>query len=234
MNEIQGLVKLQQIDTELQELEELLGDLPTKVEDLKDEEEQLIQSLEEGKHRIKEITMTLDKNDLEMKSISEKIDKLKDQLFLVTTNKQYDALQMEIDYLRTNLDKVELTTLEISEEKDRLEEETKTQAESLESLTQDLGDRRKRLEDLMSESAEKKTELDKRRENQMSKIDNGLLARYNRVSAARDNLVIVSVAAGSCGGCGSVVPPQVAAEVKMGNVIRSCDVCNRFWYWESE
>ena len=117
MTNIQDLVEIQRFDTELQEIEELLGDLPTKVNDLKSEEERLIKSVSEGKERSREIDMAIDKNTLEMNAIKDKIDKHKDQLFLVTNNRQYDALQHEIDHLKEQLNSVEMNTLIILKKK---------------------------------------------------------------------------------------------------------------------
>ncbi len=79
MTNIQDLVEIQRLDSELQEIEELLGDLPTKVNDLKSEEERLIKSVSEGKERSREIDMAIDKNTLEMNAIKEKIDKYKEK-----------------------------------------------------------------------------------------------------------------------------------------------------------
>ena len=78
MTNIQDLVKIQQLDTDLQELEELLGDLPTKVNELKNEEDRLIKFVSEGKERSREIDMATDKNSLEMNTLKETIDKYKD------------------------------------------------------------------------------------------------------------------------------------------------------------
>ena len=100
MSVIQRIVSLQKIDSQLQDFAELLGDLPGKVDVLKNEESTLIKSLEDGKTRIKELELEISKFDGQITDITEKIDKHKDQLFLVTTNKQYDALQYEIDHLK--------------------------------------------------------------------------------------------------------------------------------------
>ncbi len=233
MTNIQDLVEIQRLDSELQEIEELLGDLPTKVNDLKSEEERLIKSVSEGKERSREIDMAIDKNTLEMNAIKEKIDKYKDQLFLVTNNRQYDALQHEIDHLKEKLNSIEMNTLEISEEKDSLEENTKEAEENLESLTQDLAERRTRLESMMSESSEKKDSLEDQRSQKAENLDMTTMSRYDRIYQARNGLVVVAIQGSACGGCGSAVPPQIVAEIRAGNSVHNCYVCNRFLFWES-
>ncbi len=111
MDSIKQIIALQDIDSQLKDIAELLGDLPKKVEELKDEESALIQSVEDGKKRLKELDLELNKSEGLMKDINVKIDKHKDQLFLVTSNKQYDALQLEIDHLKGELDTIETKTL---------------------------------------------------------------------------------------------------------------------------
>ena len=233
MTNIQDLVKIQQLDTELQELEELLGDLPTKVNELKNEEDRLIKFVSEGKERSSEIDMATDKNSLEMNTLKEKIDKYKDQLFLVTNNRQYDALQHEIDHLKEQLNTIEMTILELSEEKDSLEESKKEAEENLKSLTQDLVNRRARLESMLSESSEKKANLEAQRSKKAGNLELATLSRYDKVFNARNGIAVVSINGNACGGCGSAVPPQITSEIKSGKTIYSCDVCNRFLYWES-
>ena len=120
MIEVSQLVELQVVDTQLQDLNELLGDLPKKVDNLHQEEESLINTVDKGKNRLKEIALALNKAEHRLAEIKQKIDKLKDQLSLVTTNNQYDALTQEIEYLMLAMDEVELEDLELDEEKDTL------------------------------------------------------------------------------------------------------------------
>ena len=149
MSIIQQIVELQNIDSNLQEISELLGDLPVKVEELKDEEDSLVESVKNAKNRIKELNLELNKFDTQMIDFKTKIDKYKDQLFLVTSNKQYDALQHEIDHLKNNLDEVETKSLEFLEEKEVLEKQVLSEEENLDTLRKDLVLRRKKLEELI-------------------------------------------------------------------------------------
>ncbi|HCI16494.1 MAG TPA: hypothetical protein DE027_06655, partial [Candidatus Marinimicrobia bacterium] len=156
MSVIQQIVALQKIDSQLQDIAELLGDLPGKVDALKDEELGLAKSIEDGKARIKALELELNKFDSLMTDYNEKIDKHKDQLYLVTSNKQYDALQHEIDHLKGELDEIETNALEFAEEKETIETRLKSEEENLDSLSKDLVGRREKLEVLMNESSEEK------------------------------------------------------------------------------
>ena len=234
MNHIQQIIALQNIDYQLQEIAELLGDLPNKVAELKDEESSLIQSVEDGKSRLKELDVELNKSEGLVKDINIKIDKHKDQLFLVTSNKQYDALQLEIDHLKDQLDGIEIKLLENTEEKEQLEEKVQSEEGNLDLLKKDLIDRRAKLEILMNESSEKKLKLESDREIQIGNIDQSILSQYSRISDARDGISVVTITGSACGGCGAFVPPQIVSEVRAAKGFRTCDSCSRFLYWDSE
>ena len=230
--EVSQLVELQAVDTQLQDLNELLGDLPKKVDKLRQEEESLINAVDKGKNRLKEIKLALNKAEHRMAEIKQKIDKLKDQLSLVTSNKQYDALTQEIEYLKQEMDEVELEDLELEEEKETLQNDLQEKEENLESLSENLSTRRDRLEDLIAESADKKSELEKEREEKSIHIDPSVLGRYMRIRDARDGLAVVNLNGHSCSGCGSVVPIQSVSVIRKKTLLYNCDICSRFLYFD--
>jgi len=232
MSKILPLIELQDVDTQLRDINELLGDLPKKVDKLRYEEEGLINNVKEGKDRLKEIELSLNKAEHQMVDLKGKIDKLKDQLSLVTSNKQYDALTQEIEYLKQELDEVELKDLEFEEEKESLTSDIKGNEENLESLSKDLSDRRVKLEALMDESAENKSALEKEREKKLVNIDESILNRYTRISTAREGLAVVNLDGSACAGCGFVVPPQDVNDIRDKDNYYNCDICSRFIYYK--
>ena len=232
MLEVTQLVELQAVDTQLQDLNELLGDLPKKVDKLRLEEESLINAVDKGNNRLKEIELALNKAEHHMAEIKQKIDKLKDQLSLVTSNKQYDALTQEIEYLKQAMNEAELEDLELEEEKETLHNDLQEKEGNLESLNEDLRIRRGRLENLIAESAEKKSELEKEREEKSIHIDPSVLGRYVRIRDARDGLAVLTIDRNSCSGCGFVVPPQTVSVIRKKTLLYNCDVCSRFLYFD--
>ena len=232
MIEVSQIVELQTVDTQLRDLNELLGDLPKKVDKLHQGEESLINEVDKGKIRLKEIGLALNKADHRLAEIKQKIDKLKDQLSLVTSNKQYDALTQEIEYLKQEMDEVELEDLELDEEKETLQNDLQEKENNLEALSEDLKTRRLKLEDLIAESADKKSKLEKKREKKSINIDPSVLGRYVRIRDARDGLAVVTINVNSCSACGFVVPPQTVSVIRKKTLIYNCDVCSRFLYFD--
>ena len=231
---IARLVELQDIDSQLEDLNSLLGDLPKMVDELNEKENSLKDRVEADKVSLKEINLNSSKSEKMNSEIQEKINKLTDQLFLVTNNKQYDALQLEIDHLKAELDQLEIKSLEYLEEKEQLIEKVKSEEENLGSLSNDLVERRTKLEKLMDESSDKKTKLESDRNNQIIKIDQSILSQYERIQSARGGISVVQVNSSACGGCGAFIPPQIVSEVRLGENTQTCDSCSRFLFWDSE
>ena len=228
---ITHLVELQDIDSQLDDLNGLLGDLPKMVEELNEQESRLISKLKEDKIRLKDINLSLKKSETANSEIQEKINKLTDQLFLVTNNKQYDALTNEIDYFKEQKDENDSHIILSMDEKEILEKSMNENETSLEDLKTDLGFRRKKLETALSETSEEKAALEKSREEQISKIDFSTIQIYTKVISARSGVAVVSLSGDACGGCGAALPIQMASEIRAAAAhTHRCDNCGRFVY----
>ena len=226
---IAHLIELQEIDSQLDDLNSLLGDLPKMVDDLNAQENNLTSKVEEDKKRSKDINLSLSKSETANKTIQGKIDKLTDQLFLVTNNKQYDALTLEIDHLKEKKEDHESQILEHIEENEELEKSIDDNVKLLTELKSDLDVRRKKLEAALSETADEKAALENSREKQISKIDSDTIQIYLKVISARSGVAVVSLSGDSCGGCGAALPIQMASEIRGGKTHR-CFNCGRFVY----
>ena len=228
---ITHLVELQDIDSQLDDLNGLLGDLPKMVEELNEQESRLISKLKEDKTRLKDINLSLKKSETANSETQEKINKLTDQLFLVTNNKQYDALTNEIDHFKEQKDENDSHIISSMDEKEILEKSMNENETSLEDLKTDLGIRRKKLETALSETSEEKAALEKSREEQISKIDSSTIQIYTKVISARSGVAVVSLSGDACGGCGAALPIQMASEIRAAAAhTHRCDNCGRFVY----
>ena len=226
---IAHLIELQEIDSQLDDLNSFLGDLPKMVDDLNSQEHSLITKVEEDKKRSKDINLSLNKSESANKTIQEKIDKLTDQLFLVTNNKQYDALTVEIDHLKQKKEDYESKIIDHIEENEVLEKSIGENEKLLTELKSDLDVRRKKLEAALSETADEKASLENSRKKQISKIDSNTIKIYSKVISARSGIAVVPLSGDSCGGCGAALPIQMASEIRGGKT-HTCFNCGRFVY----
>jgi predicted nucleic acid-binding Zn-ribbon protein len=227
---MENLIELQGIDTKLKDLNDLLGDLPSKVEGLNQQEESIKHSLQSNKNRLKELEVELHKKEVSISQLDGKVESLKDQLFLVTNNKQYDALMKEIDHLKDKKSTFESETIELLEEKEKLIQDVESMESDLTGLSDDLSKRRLKLETAISQSADEKSILEKEKQARIDKIDLNIMSVYDKVMDARGGLAVVPIVGSGCGGCGAHIPPQTLTEVRANTGIHRCDICGRFLY----
>ena len=226
---ITRLVELQDIDYQLEDLNSLLGDLPKMVDELNEKENSLKDRVEADKVTLKEINLNSSKSEKVNSDIQEKINKLTDQLFLVTNNKQYDALTNEIEHLKEQKKENEELLISNLEEKETLEKNINENEASLEKLKTDLGVRRNKLDEALSETADEKAALENSRKKQVTEIDDNTMQVYNKVISARSGIAVVPLSGNSCGGCGAALPLQMVSEIRAGD-LHNCQSCGRFVY----
>ena len=226
---ITNLVELQEIDSQLEDLNNLLGDLPKMVEELNEQESSLQTKINNDKISLKDVNLNTNKSETTNSELQEKINKLTDQLFLVTNNKQYDALTTEIEHFKNQKEEHESLIISYMEEKEILEKNIIENETQIEELKTDLNIRRKKLDEALSDTAEEKEGLEKSRVNQIAKIDEITIQVYNKVISARSGVAVVSLSGDSCGGCGAALTLQLASEIRAGDTHR-CDSCGRFVY----
>ena len=226
---IARLVELQDIDSQLEDLNSLLGDLPKMVDELNEKENSLKDRVEADKISLKEINLNSSKSEKVNSDIQEKINKLTDQLFLVTNNKQYNALTNEIEHLEEQKKENEKLLISNLEEKETLEKNINENEASLEELKTDLDVRRNKLDEALSETADEKAALENSRKKQVTEIDDNTMQVYNKVISARSGIAVVPLSGNSCGGCGAALPLQMVSEIRSGD-LHNCQSCGRFVY----
>ena len=226
---IARLIQLQDIDSQLEDLNSLLGDLPKMVNELNEKENSLKDRVEADKVTLKEINLDSSKSEKVNSDIQEKINKLTDQLFLVTNNKQYDALSNEIEHLKEQKKENEELLISNLEEKETLEKNINKNEASLEELKTDLDVRRNKLDEALSETADEKAALENSRKKQVTEIDDNTMQVYNKVISARSGIAVVPLSGNSCGGCGAALPLQMVSEIRAGD-LHNCQSCGRFVY----
>ena len=226
---IRRLVELQDIDSQLEDLNSLLGDLPKMVDELNEKENSLKDRVEADKVSLKEINLNNSKSEKVNSDIQEKVNKLTDQLFLVTNNKQYDALTNEIEHLKKQKEENEELLISNLEQKETLEKNINENEASLEELKTDLDVRRNKLDEALSETADEKAALENSRKKQVTEIDDTTMQVYNKVISARSGIAVVPLSGNSCGGCGAALPLQMVSEIRSGD-LHNCQSCGRFVY----
>ncbi len=229
---LNGLIKLQDIDSRLLEIDELRGDLPFKVEKQGLEVSAYKAENEKKTNRIKEIEQECRKRSVEIEDFSTKLNKYREKLYLVTSNKEYDALNSEIDHMKKTISDSETFLLQLEEEKLEIEELLTSNSNKIEEVELDLERNQEELERALESTRVEEKKLFKNRKELTGKISPQYLQAYDRLRSVHDGLGLVSITRKACGSCYSQLPQQTLIEVKQNDQIINCVTCGAFLYWD--
>ncbi len=212
---LEALVKLQSIDTKLDQLRKLRGDLPDEVQDLEDEIEGYRTRMTRYEADQKEIEDSIKKNKEAIKEAEKLVKKYNEQQKNVKNNREFDAITKEIELQELE---VQICEKKIKEAKEKIEEKKVEIGKiegSIKERTEDLENKKKELEEIAGESQEEEKRLLAEREKATKKIEEKLLKYYERLRSNLSNgLAVVRVVRGAAEGCNIIIPPQKIAEIR--------------------
>ena len=225
---LQNLYELQRIDTEIDKIKTLRGELPLEVQDLEDEIAGLETRIENLKVELGELDKTSSTRKMDIKKAEEAIKKYSEQLDNVRNNREYDALSKEIEFQKLEIELQEKRIREAQKakaEKEALMEESKKRYEDKVS---DLEAKKGELNDIINETHKDEKSLQIKSEELAATIDERLLTAYRRIrSNARNGLAVVTVDRDACGGCFNKIPPQRQLDIRSRKKIIVCEYCGR-------
>ena len=226
-NRLRLLYALQRVDSSLDELHELKGDLPRQVQVL---EERLAKKVEE-RSQLEEVTkqsrMRREQIDLEVVTARQNIEKYKEQQFQIKTNRQYDALTREIDGAQVRITELEKEMESVEGKASNAKSDLETLAPELEELEKELKERRAELDRVNKEHEDEELRLKHDREKLMVRIEKSDLRLYDRIRNAMGGKAVVPVRRNACGGCFKRVPPQISVELRKNSRLMTCENCGR-------
>ena len=226
-NRLRLLYALQRVDSNLDELRDLKGDLPAVVRRLQEsikDREQLRTELEKT---VKLSLVSRDEADSEILGLKEKIEKYKTQQFEVKSNRQYDALGKEIDYSQERITKLTRELEQLETKASVAKADAITIGPDLEQLEADLKEKNAELALVDKEHEEEDLKLRHEREKIVARIQKNDLQMYERIRKAKGGIAIVPVKRNSCGGCYNRVPPQRVLELRKNSHMTACERCGR-------
>ncbi len=234
-DKIMALYELQKIDSKIDEINKIKGELPLEVEDLEDEIAGLTTRIENINAEIDELTDLTRQRKREIEEAKMKIAKYTEQQNNVRNNREFDALTKEIEYQELEIELAEKRLKQYSVDirnKKHIAEEAETLAAD---RNIDLEAKRKELDGIEAETAKEVETLRAQEAKAQSVIDERLLTAYNRIrSNVRNGLAVVTIKRDACGGCYNRIPPQRQVEVRQGKKIIVCEYCGRILVAEPE
>jgi hypothetical protein len=225
---LRALYSLQIVDSEIDKIKTLRGELPLEVQDLEDDIAGLETRLGNLKEEIVAIEKSIQKKNNEIIESENLIKKYEEQQKNVRNNREFDSLSKEIEY--QNLE-IELCNKKIREFQSAAEEKKSVIAESENTLSDrksDLENKKSELDEIISDTQKEEESLYNKLEEVQGIIEERLLSAYKRIRTnARNGLAVVTVQRDACGGCFNQIPPQRQLDIKSRKKIIVCEYCGR-------
>ncbi len=225
---LRNLYELQLIDSNIDRLRIIRGELPLEVQDLEDTVAQLETRFENFQRETEEFQVQVSEKQQAIKDHKANIKKYEAQLNKVKNNREYDAITKEIEF--QNLE-IQLCEKRIKEYKAMIaskEEFLQGSESDLKEKKKDLKAKKLELEEIVEETKKGEEDLMKRSSKKSKEIEDRLLGAYTRVRGnTRNGLAVVPIERDACGGCFSKIPPQRQLDIKTHKKVIVCEHCGR-------
>ena len=223
-----ALHTLQIVDSEIDKIQIIRGELPQAVQDLEDEIAGLNTRVENFTAEIKETEAANKARLAEIEEHNEQIKKYQKQQDNVRNNREFESLNKEIEFQNLEIQLCERKNKEGKAHISELKQHIEAAKVLLDNRQKDLEAKREELTSIIAETEKDEERLRAKSKEQEQFIDERYLAAYKRIrSAARNGLAVVQIDRDSCGGCFSNIPPQRQMEIKLHKKVIVCENCGR-------
>jgi uncharacterized protein len=230
--DLQQLIDLQNLETAIEEAKRRIAAHPQRIADADARFAHAKDVLETARQRLKASQEKRREQEKEAATFQSRLSKFKDQLSAVKTNREYQAMQLEIETAQKELGIVEERVLERMMEADALSAEIKKAEQTLVAQQKEVEAEKKTLaEELITVEAALK-DATERRQALVKSLPPHLVALFEQVSRARKGLaIVVATRDGLCSACHVRLRPQAFQEVRRNDQIIQCPSCNRILYY---
>jgi hypothetical protein len=223
-----SVLTLQKIDSKIDEIKTLKGELPMEVKDLEDEIEGLQTRLQNIDTEINNINNFIEAKSNARRDAQALIKKYEKQQDNVKNNREFEAINKEMEMqeleVRLNEKHIKDATFEL---KDRTNARLRTE-DKIADVREALEVKRRELEKITVETEKEEAILAERSNAAREKVEARLLSAYERIRGSyRNGLAVVPIVRDSCGGCFNVIPPQRQSEIRQHKKIIVCEHCGR-------
>ncbi|GAB4135609.1 MAG: C4-type zinc ribbon domain-containing protein [Bacteroidia bacterium] len=225
---LRALYELQQIDSQVDRIRTVRGELPLEVRDLEDEVAGLETRLNNLNEEIDALENAIvDKKNL-VKDAQVQIKKYEAQQGKVRNNREFDSLAKEIEFQNLEIKLAEKRSKEFKAQIAAKKEIQESTAAQLEERRNDLKLKKEELDGIVAETRKEEDELLERSKAAETKIEDRLLNAYKRIRQnVRNGYAVVPVQRDACGGCFNKIPPQRQLDIRTHKKIIVCEHCGR-------
>jgi len=225
---LKALYDKQMVDTAIDKIKILRGELPLEVEDLEDEIEGLQTRVSKFDEDVASLDKSINGKKQEINNSQELIKKYTEQQNNVRNNREFDSLSKEVEFQTLE---IELCEKRIREFTVKIDDKKVVIGESkgiLEERKLDLDNKKKELDDIIAETKKEEEVFEKKAVLLDNIIESRLSTAYKKIRGnARNGLAVVPVERDACGGCFNKIPPQRQLDIASRKKIIVCEYCGR-------
>lgn len=226
-NRLKILYQLQVLDDQLDELEELRGDLPNAVDALQTQITGLKEEIDIKEKEKKESLLKREENDETVEKLKVNQKKFKAQLYQVRNNKEYDALTKEIDHTEEEITRLEEENNKLADLNKKLSDEIDSIKPQLAELKEELKVKEADLKEIVKSNEKEETKLRGRRKEMEEEVKRPDYSAYMRIRKAKKGKAVSTIKRSACSGCHNIVPSQRQLEIRRNSRLFFCEYCGR-------
>lgn len=225
---LQNLYELQKIDSEIDKIRTIRGELPLEVQDLEDELIGLGTRIENLKQGIAEAKAVIAKRKHGIEEATAKKQLAEEKLNNISNSREFDSLNKAIEYqgleIELNQKKIRDAQKNLADKEVQLATTEQTKAER----QVELENKKNELDSIINEYHQREEELTEHSTRLAANIEERLLTAYKKIRhGARNGLAVVTVDRNACGGCFNNIPPQRQLDICSHKKIIVCEYCGR-------
>jgi len=227
-DKLNALYQLQKIDSDIDRIRTIRGELPLEVQDLEDELQGLETRVVKLQDEIKELEQDATDRKNAIKDSELAIAKYKEQQNNVRNNREYESLDKEIEFqdleIKLNDKRIKESKFTVTNKKELLEDAVS----KFELRKGDLSSKKAELDEIIAETQKEEEALIAKSEKAKQAVEERLIVAYTRLRGnAKNGLAVVPVDRDSCGGCFNKIPPQRQLDIQTKRKIIVCEHCGR-------
>jgi len=225
---LKALHQLQVIDTEVDKIRIIRGELPLEIEDLEDLIAGLNTRLEKFNEELTVITDNIAANKNSVALATDAIEKYEKQLKNIKNNREFTSLTKEVEFQNLEIQIAEKNKAQNEANVLHKTEIINACTAQIAEKEEELKVKQSELDEIIKETEKEEASLMKDSAKAEKVIDERLLNAYKRIrSKVSNGLAVVSVERNACGGCFSEIPPQRQLDIRMHKKVIVCEHCGR-------
>lgn len=230
--QIGKLVQLQELDSEIFDIRSRKESFPGKVKEMDDSLDDKKGGMENAEEELKKLQVTKGGKETDMQVKEEQVKKYESDLYQIKNNKEYTALQQEINSIKADISLLEENIINLFDEIEAAQKKSEDEKKIFEEEKQKVEKEKAVIEDEEKKLSACLDELTAKRAEAAKEISPDFLEQYERILKSRGRVGLTPVNGEFCGGCNMQLRPQIINEAKLRKTLVFCENCCRMLYAE--